>query len=314
MNYTEFVKEVCDVLSFPAEAVTCFVGLQGNLASNPAFAETLEELVTLFCQDNTTHLGDIIPKVEALAVQHGENPYTLDLVYIMHCAYYTRIRYRESGLSEELFWDSMTDLRYKLLECMTCKNVPGTFVAAWNEGFLRLGRFSLGRFQYEPNGIYQGEDMTLACGYTLTKGTRYLNFHIPSSGVPLTDDVRLDSYRQAYEYFRTWSGGEVVLLHTSSWLLNPVHYKILPPHSNILRFMDDFEIYTSAESEKFGNAWRIFGAYAELPVSEWPEDTSLRRAFKAHILSGGKSGHGCGFIVMHNGENVTHRPGYFEKA
>ena len=314
MNYTEFTKEVCQTLSFPAEAETCFLGLERNLSENPDFAASLEELVDRFCRDQTRHLGEIMPMVEALAAEHGENPYTLDLVYIIHCAYHTRIRYREAGLSEKLFWDGMADLRYKLLECMECKNVPGTFVAPWNEGFLRLGRFTLGRFQYEPTGCYHGEDMTLECGYTVTEGTRYLNFHIPSSGVPLTDEVRLDSYRQAYAYFREWAGGDVVLLHTSSWLLYPEHRMILPPHSNILRFMDDFAIYASDETEHFGNAWRVFGAYADLPASEWPEDTSMRRAFKSHILAGGKSGHGSGFIVMHNGENVTHKAGYFTKA
>ena len=312
MNYTEFVKEACSTLSFPANATTCFLGVEWDLTQNADLAAAMEEQVVRFTTDPSQHLGEIIPVIESLAAQHGENPYTLDFVYILHCAYHTRIRFREAGLSEKLFWDGMMDLRYKLLECMECKNVPGTFVAAWNEGFLRLARFTLGRFQYEPTGVYQGEDMTLACGYTITKGTRYLNFHIPSSGQPLTDDVRLDSYRQAYDYFREWVGSDVVLLHTSSWLLNPEHRRILPSHSNILRFMDDFEIYASSEKDTFGNAWRIFGAYAELPASQWPEDTSIRRAFKAHILAGGKSGGGNGFIVMHNGENVTHIPQYFK--
>ena len=314
MNYTDFVKEVCETLSFPAEAVTCFLGLEWNLSQNPAFADALEEQITRFCRDETEHLGDIIPVIETLAGQYGENPYTLDFVYILHCAYHTRIRYQKAGLSEKLYWDGMADLRYKLLECMTCKNVPGTFVATWNEGFLRLGRFTLGRFQYEPNGVYHGEDLTLPCGYTVTEGARYLGFHIPSSGVPLTDEVRLDSYRQAYNYFHDWAGSDVVLLHTSSWLLYPEHRKILPSNSNILRFMDDFVIYTSSVRESFSNAWRVFGAYADLPASEWPEDTSMRRAFKSHILAGGKTGGGSGFIVMHNGENVTHCKDYFNKA
>lgn len=311
MNYRLFVKEACETLAFPPEAVTCFLGLEQNLSENAVFAEALEEQVSRFCCGSTCALGDLLPTVEALAAEHGENPYTLDFIYILHCAYHTRIRYREAGLSEKLFWDGMDDLRCKLLECMSCKNVPGTFVASWYEGFLRLGRFTLGRFQYEPSGMYHGDDLKLSCGLTVKEGMRYLNFHIPSTGQPLTDAVRLDSYRQAYAYFREWSGSDVVLLHTGSWLLYPEHRRILPPHSNILRFMDDFEIYASSESERFGNAWRIFGAYADLPPSEWPEDTSIRRAYKAHILGGGKSGHGSGFIVMHNGENVTHRPGYF---
>ncbi|MBQ6164476.1 MAG: DUF5596 domain-containing protein [Clostridia bacterium] len=311
MSYTEFVTEVCERLDFPAEARTCFLGVEKNLENNASFAASLERLVRLFCKTDEISLHLLIPRVNRLAKKYKENKYTMDLVFVMHLAKRTRERYREQGLSEELFWNSMTDLKYKLLECMACKNVPGTFVAGWNEGFLRLGRFTLGRFQYEPNGVYDGKDLQLECGLTVKKGARFLGFHIPSSGQPLTDDMRNGSYRMAYEHFKDWAGGDIVLLRTHSWLLYPGHREFLPEKSNILRFMDDFEIYESGDSDNFGDAWRVFNQYAELPVTEWPEDTSMRRAFKARLLSGGKTGSGAGFIVMYNGENVTHKKGFF---
>ncbi|MBQ6018714.1 MAG: DUF5596 domain-containing protein [Clostridia bacterium] len=311
MNNTEFVKEICERLDFPAEARTVFLGVEWNLEKNAAFAASFERLVRQFCRTDEVSLRVLLPRVERLAKKYKENKYTMDLVFIMHLSKRTRERYREQGLPDELFWASMTDLKYKLLECMACKNVPGTFVAGWNEGFLRLGRFTLGRFQYEPDGVYHGEDLHLECGLTVKDGARYAGFHIPSSGQPLTDDVRSGSYRMAYEFMKEKTRSDIVLLRTHSWLLYPGHREFLPPTSNILRFMDDFEIYESGDSDEFGDAWRVFNQYAELPVTEWPEDTSLRRAFKARLLSGGKTGSGGGFIVMYNGENVTHKKDFF---
>ena len=39
-------------------------------------------------------------------------------------------------------------------------------------------------------------------------------------------------------------------------------------------------------------------------LKKWPEDTSMRRAFKNHVLSGGKTGHGHGIIVF-DGEKIV---------
>ncbi len=230
----------------------------------------------------------------------------------MHCAYYTRIRYKEKELPDSLFWDGLADMKYKLSECREIKGVNGTFVAGWYEGFLRIGRFTLGRFQYEPCGLYDEEDMKLECGYVLKKGTRYLNMHIPNSGVSLTDDVRSKSFALAYDYFREWVGSDTVLIQTNSWLLYPRTPEFLPENSNIVKFMKDFDIIKWQEREEFSDAWRVFGKSAELPPENWYENTSLQRAYKKWILSGCKSGYGTGFVVMHKGENVTHIKGFFE--
>ena len=76
--------------------------------------------------------------------------------------------------------------------------------------------------------------------------------------------------------------------------------------------MGDFDIYEWKEKEEFSDAWRLFGRSARLPVEEWYEDNSLRRAYKNWIAAGNKSGSGRGFIVMYKGKNVTHIKDFFK--
>ena len=92
----------------------------------------------------------------------------------------------------------MADLRCKLIECIKCEEVPGTFVAGWYNGFFKLERFAYGRFQFEESDYGYDFDFVTKAGYRLTKGQPVIGFHIPSSGVPLTDEVRLDAYKKAY--------------------------------------------------------------------------------------------------------------------
>ena len=79
---------------------------------------------------------------------------------------------------------------------------------------------------------------------------------------------------------------------------------VLPEKSNILKFMSDFEIIESEEKDKFDDAWRVFDKYGYKSPKKWPENTSLRRAFKQRVLSGGKTGHGFGVIVF-DGEKIV---------
>ena len=89
-----------------------------------------------------------------------------------------------------------------------------------------------------------------------------------------------------------------------SWLLYPRHREFLPEKSNILKFLNDFEIVSWEEKENFGDAWRVFGRYADLPFEQLPRDTSLRKAFAEWLCSGRKTGSGFGFIIF-DGEKIV---------
>ena len=210
-----------------------------------------------------------------------------------------RERYAEKGIDEAIFWKSIEDMRWKLRECMDCEEVWGTFVPHWYRGFFEMTRFGLGRFQFEKTDF--DADYYEKCGNTLKRGDTVINFHIPSAG-PLTDEKRLDSYKQAYKFFGG-KDGEPMAFVCGSWLLYEGHREFLPENSNILRFMDDFDIIRSADREKFSDGWRVFGKYSNGSVDDLPEDTSIRRAFKQRLQQGKPTGYGYG-VFFFDGEKI----------
>ena len=130
-----------------------------------------------------------------------------------------------------------------------------------------------------------------------------LNIHIPSNGQSLSDEVRLDSYKRAKEFFFPDAKGPIPFI-CSSWLLWPEYEGCLPKGSNIVRFRHDFTIVDAKADEDFSDGWRIFGAAAKKEVSEWPRDTSLRRALAEFTENGGRHGSGYGLFFF-DGEKIV---------
>ena len=241
----------------------------------------------------------MLERLKALSEQLGENEYTMNMCLLLGACPALRERYAEKGIDEAIFWKSIEDMRWKLRECMDCEEVWGTFVPHWYRGFFEMTRFGLGRFQFEKTDF--DADYYEKCGNTLKRGDTVINFHIPSAG-PLTDEKRLDSYKQAYKFFGG-KDGEPMAFVCGSWLLYEGHREFLPENSNILRFMDDFDIIRSADKEKFGDGWRVFGKYSNGPVDDLPEDTSIRRAFKQRLQKGKPTGYGYG-VFFFDGEKI----------
>ena len=214
-------------------------------------------------------------------------------------------KYTLLGIEESVYYRTMLDLKCKLLECMECEKVPGTFVTGWFEGFFRLTRVSYGRFEYEVSTYTSDEPYTMKCGKVIKKGDRYIGFHIPSSGVPLTDEVRLNSYKEAYKRVSKFFDDGIVIFGCGSWLLYPKHREFLPERLNIRRFMDDFELVEWSEDKNgFYDIWRIFGRDAKLPYDKLPKDTTLKKAYAEWLSAGNKGGRGVG-LFMFDGEKIV---------
>ena len=291
---TEQFREIESRLQFPAEAVQAFDALAARLDAGK-FGAKFETIRRAYL-NGKCGWGRTVKKTEALAKQMRVRPETLDFVLCIKCFETAHKRYRRAGIPDEIYWQSADDLRCKLLECIECEHVPGTFVAGWFGDFFTLRRFGVGRFQYE---FTDDPADYVTPGGVKVQGGQMLRIHIPSSGVPLTDEVRFDSYRRAWEFFpqfRTKNG--LIMFICDSWLLYPAHRKFLPKRSNILRFMDDFTIEREATEQHFHNDWRLFGHWTEYPLAEWPEDTSLCRAYKKWLMDGNLAGTGYGVIVF----------------
>lgn len=304
MHVNGFLVDFMDRFNYPDEAKSTFLRVSERLDGEKEFGDAFDSAVNGYMFPQAGDLNAALEKVTALAEKYGENKYTLHFVFLLNCAPILRERYLENGYSEELFYAAADDFRCKLLECIECKGVPGTFVADWNRGFFELDRFALGRFQFEKRTYDYDCDFVSSCGKTVKHGDTVIGFHIPSSGVPLTDEVRLDAYKKAYDFYKDEFPDGKAVFSCGSWLLYPRHREFLPERSNILRFMDDFEIVDWGEKDNFGDCWRVFGRYADLPAEQLPRDTSLRRAFAEWLCAGNKTGSGHGFFIF-DGEKIV---------
>lgn len=292
----DFLQLFLEKTGFPGEAREAY-----RQAVEKLDGEAMDGAIQFYYEnDFSTKLTQ--PLVEDMAESAGLSPYTVWGLLLAFAAEIARRSYLEKGISEEIFWDTFCDLRYKALECRENYGVWGTFVAFWYPIFYRCDIVKLGRLEYETI-IYDGPPRA-AGGYSIRPGAKVLNIHIPSSGEPFDRTSRLASYRQAYEFFRELrkDGPLVCLCH--SWLLYPEYRGVLPKTSNILSFMDDFTIL-EIDDGGFDDAWRIFGPKAEGPAAELPERTSMQRAFKQYLLSGGKTGAALGLLLF-DGEKLVY--------
>lgn len=291
----EFLELLMDKTGFPQEARGAYREAAAKLD-----AAKMEEAIQRY-YDVGFDLKEAQPLVEDMARTSGVHVYTVWGLFLAFAAQRARADYAREGISEEVFWATFSDLRYKAIECKRVKGVWGTFVAFWYNIFYQVKIVKLGRLEYEFIE-YQDEERTLA-GVTLKPGDRVLNIHIPSSGEPFDQTARLESYRMAYEFekARGHEGPLVCVCH--SWLLYPGYREVLGEKSNIVGFMDDFTL-TGAEEGEFEDAWRVFGGAAEGPVEELPEETSMQRKFKKYMRAGGK--HGCGKgVLVFDGEKLV---------
>lgn len=282
------LREYMERLTFPPEAIEALLpqmSAEIDVIGQKYMAEELE-------------WGEALEQVKALGEGEG---YGRQMMLAVSCMPELRRRYAAAGLDEELFWGIMMDLKYKLMECKKVKGEWGSFVAHWFDWHYKMKRFALGRLQFEEREWYPEESYEKH-GVVINKGDIVINMHIPSAG-PLTEELRMDAYRRAYDFFADcYRDGKLVMV-CNSWLLDPVYQTFLPETSNIVGFQKDFEILSVEKKENFGDSWRIFGMPGDKVVNqsnaaEMPRDTSMQRAFADFLIGGGKTGTGFGVIVF----------------
>ena len=287
MDYIDLLMEKA---GFPEESKAFMGDLSRRLAADSRYEPLSRKLIDHQYQD----FKEIMDVLDWMAPEFGVYKYSLHLAFYLNASELLLDKYRRNNIDEDLFWFVTVDYRCKLIECRVNEGVWGTMSAAWHAPFYHLTRFAHGRLQYDYSSL--DADLYEKGGFSIRRGEPCLRIHIPSAG-PLTEDLRLDSYRRAYNFNKERFNG-VVPISCSSWLLYPAHEQMLPPTSNIVGFIHDFDMLSSSTSDTFGNAWRVFGPASKLPLEQWPEDTGLRRAYKKWLLEGNKAGAGYGIFFQ----------------
>ena len=158
----------------------------------------------------------------------------------------------------------------------------------WFPRQLALREFRLGALEYEMT-----EGAAFA-GVPAGGSKRRVFLHIPA-GADLSDgavDASVAEARAFFsKYFPAYRDAEYVC---SSWMLSPALSGILPETSRVRRFGERFSVVFWEEDSPAFRDW-IFPAAASAPAEDLPESTSLQRAVRRHLLSGGKIGWAEGY-------------------
>jgi hypothetical protein len=234
----------------------------------------------------------VLDKITALAKSKGIEPLLLALTFAQMCSETTLDIYKSGvkklDLTEEIFYETMTDMTIWAKVCLRDNGAWGLKEFDWVSLQLKADLYRLGRMQY--HFIKFDGDQYIKGDRIVNKGDTVVNIHIPE-GHEFTLDIRKDSYKRAYELMKN----DVFVCN--SWLLYPAHREFLPKESNILSFMDDFEIIDNHESDDLGNMWRVFNRRASYIPSELPRNSGLQRAYADWIEKTGKNGSGYGIFI-----------------
>ncbi len=288
----EKLKEYFDFFEYEKEDADFFLSVYSKIQSDKESSDLWRSAIELYEREEKCDYTKIISIADEVAEKLYLNTYTTEWLIYFCFLPKLRERYKEKGLSDELYRHTMLNLRYNLEEGKIIKGVKGYFAASWFNGFFDMTRFALGRLQFEIilfGDYYKKEDR----GIPLDK--KVINVHIPRSGLPLSPESVDEAFMLAREFYKKEVGEDPIFV-CFSWLLYPDNEKILPPHTNIYKFMKRFEIIYSAHNKNGENLWRLFDTDEKNP-DRLPANSSVRRAYIEHLKKGGKTGAGLGIII-----------------
>ena len=209
---------------------------------------------------------------KALAERYG-NDETGVLRAMLLAALRSRELYRRKGIPDGVFIDTMKCFSRFVREHAESYGSYGFDRGFWVGRQLSLLLFRVGALEYELAEY---------------EGAKAISIHIPSDA-DLSPQALDRSVADAKAFFRKYypDYGEAVRF-CSSWLLSPALKKLLPENSKIIGFQNRFRIVSVDETPESYKQW-VF-KNKNLAAEDFPEDTSLQRAMKRFVLSGGKVG------------------------
>lgn len=289
------IRQIAEKISFPTDAISYLEAQNEILLANPLAKELLGRAMDLvFASAELTYEAYL----DVIAQETQIPRYTVNMLFFLQGADRMKKLYLEKGLDEEIYWNSLSDLKYKLIECKNLHGYYGTFAKNWFPRFLRVEGVALGRLQYEckPFKLDSYEDL-------LQKDELVCYCHIPSSGPLLEEDV-IASLKRAYKFYEPYHKNGVLPILCDSWLLYPPLAELFGKDSNTDRFYRMFKIIRQLPKPNNSDFWRIFSIpFSPENLQNAPENSSLQRKVKQFLLDGNCMGVGLGLLLF-DGERI----------
>ena len=285
MNTKEYILALSAKIGLPEEAAQYALPIAEQLDGS-AFLEEIWQCVT--CKDHNVRYG-AINLFRQKEGEYGCEAYRICLAATLLLTRNMKALYEEKGYDMQIYWDSLQDIAIWANCCKRDTGRWGMKQFGWLTKTLGGTLWRLGRMQFEythfEEGHYEKD------GVVLNDGDIVINTHIPE-GEPLTPEKRTDAFDRAVKFF----GRNVFMCE--SWMLWPAHYEMLKPTSNVISFMNDFDIFHSFEQPGVSDLWRIFGYRDDYRPEKLPANSSMQRGYIEQMKkNGGLTGGGYGIHV-----------------
>jgi hypothetical protein len=209
------------------------------------------------------------------------------LTCMMHCLEDTYKKYKELGISDQIFVDTMNCFPRFIEEHKNSYGFYGFDRDWWTTRQIGMKLFRIGELEYE-----------LLC----EEKDKVISMHIPSDAKLSIINCR-KSYEESKKFIKTHYPEYIDSRYIcDSWLLSPALKELLPETSNIIKFQEAFAISEWNKEEKEFIEWvyKIKVDDNNIVTDDYkklPEDTSLQRNMKQYLLNGGFIGSAYGQLI-----------------
>lgn len=292
----EYLQAFFEEFAYPEEAAAALTQAHQKICEDTQSKRNFDAFLKSYEADKNCDLEQILAEMVKLSETVGVHRYTGSLLLFICLSKTLKQYYLSQGLDENIWYTSMCDLKWKMLECWDVHGIWGSFVGGWFIRFFRLTCFGIGKLQFELKKCYVNYKKHGVC---LTTDSDVINVHIPRTGERLDRDGQRASYEAASAFFRQRYGLTQPVFVCDSWLLYPRNKEVLSPWSNLYQFISDFDIVKQGEYDDYSEVWRLFDIKYQGDVELLPQNTSLRRAYAEWIRKGEKTGWGYGIYLYH---------------
>lgn len=290
----DYLQDFFEIFNFSEESKITLTENFLSIIKNPDAKLIFDNILYSYNENMNCDFNAVITQADEMARIANIHPYTANALVVIALTKISKKYYQQFSIPEEVWQETMQDIKYKMVECKLIYDIWGTFVPSWYQGFFNLNIFAFGRLQFEL--IKFGHDYEYQ-GIKLSPTDYVLNVHIPRTGARLEKEQVDSSYKQAIKFFSKVLQKEVAAFVCTSWLLAPQTIKLLKVDSNIYKFTADYNIIESEDYLDYSQIWRLYDKNYNGNFDDLPKDTALRKNYIEHFKKGGKFGYGYGVYL-----------------
>ncbi len=220
-------------------------------------------------------------------------------------------RYEQKGISDEVFFDTMSDIDIWINDCRDNLHKVGLDELNWIQHHMNLDIFKIGRLQFQKAicyipKIYEKNNEKIKLG------DKILNVHIPRGeklDIPECEKSFIEAKKFFAKYFPEFPNNKFMCI---SWLLYPENNKYMTPNSNIMKFPELFDkVIWKLEEPAGAYRWLFSVRYKNKDMMKnkrkngsygftenLPQNSSLQKRAIEYIKNGGSLGEGFGVKII----------------